>query len=110
MADPTKELITALRLIPLDELAAAAVGNLEGLRSAVTTIALLNGDAVAEATSLHRFSLALDRLQREVAQLRDAKLAQLRDDQKWTIGRIAKHTTIERTLVQKLIVKGRRGS
>lgn len=107
MADPTEELVAALRTLLLDDVAGSAVAHLEGLRSAMQTIGVHNADTLAEATLLHRFSIALDRLHRDVARLRDVKLATLRDDQKWTVGRIARHTSIERTLTQKLIVKGR---
>jgi hypothetical protein len=107
-SDVTRGLLEAMRAVALDDIMTAAVKQIEELRGALSAITERGGDIAEQAVALHRLSISLDRLQRLAARARDQKLTKLRDEQGWTFGAISKSTTIERSLVAKLVKKGRR--
>lgn len=107
MDDPSKDLLAAIRMLSTDEVSGFAVHHLTGLRNALYSITLMDGDVLDEATALHRFGIALERLHLDVARWRNVKLAEARTGKgKLSIGEISRRTGIERSLSLKLIKKG----
>lgn len=108
MDDLESSLEAALATVPTTDVLLRAVAAMETLRTSAEILSIRKTEATGAAAGLHRLSLGLLALQRETAIKRNAKLAELRD-QGWTIGQIAERIGAERTRVQKLILKGRRG-
>lgn len=99
-------LIEAVSRVALDEVMAIVVKRMEDVRHAVTALEGRTEDVAETVRALHQLSVGLQRLQRYVARTRDRKVAKLRFIEKWTVGKIAKRTGIERTLVLKMIGRG----
>lgn len=95
-------------LIPIADTMRGAVAAMETVRTSAEILSRRSKDVAEAAAALHRLSGGVMSTQHAIAAMRDRKVAQLHDEEKWPYGRIAKRTTIERTLVVKMVVRGRR--
>lgn len=100
------DLIEAMSRVALDDVMAMVVKRLSELRVVADTLEASDADALDRARALHQLSLGLQRLQRQVARLRDRKVAKLVRSKAYGAAEIARRTGIERTLVWKMAKRG----